>query len=197
MKLPSLIKGWLNPASRCFNQPENILANYVATNNSVHLNELVAQFNPSLFHYLLSLSDKHLAEDTLQATWLKVMRSAEKYQAGTSVKNWLFAIARNTLIDELRRINRWQWQDIDETTLDTTNISPDRIFAAQENLNIFNQAVDALPFFQREAFIFQQEGFSLNEICELTDENFETVKSRIRYAKQSIKIKLELTHERG
>lgn len=197
MKLPSLIKGWLNPASSDLTQPENILASYIATNNSAYLNKLVAHFNQSLFHYLLSLSDKHLAEDVLQATWLKVMKSADKYQPGTSVKNWLFSIARNTLIDELRRINRWQWQDIDENTLEATNISPDRIFAAQESLNIFNQAVDALPFFQREAFIFQQEGFSLNEICELTNENFETVKSRIRYAKQSIKIKLELTHERG
>jgi DNA-directed RNA polymerase specialized sigma24 family protein len=44
-----------------------------------------------------------------------------------------------------------------------------------------------LPFHQREAFIFQQEGFSVEEICTLTDENFETVKSRLRYARNNLK----------
>ena len=189
-----MIKGWLNTQNDV-NQPEKILASYIATNNSSHLNQLVALYNQALFHYLLSLSDQQLAQDVLQITWVKVMKSASRYQPGTSIKNWLFTIARNTLIDELRRNNRWQWQELDDTVLDTANVSPEQACSAEYDIKVFNHAVDSLPYFQREAFIFQQEGFSLNDICQLTNESFETIKSRIRYAKQRIKTQLELNHE--
>ena len=193
-----MIKGWLNPRHIDDNQPERLLINYRATNDAHYLNLLVAQFNQALYHYVLSQSDRQLAEDVIQTTWLKVMKSAASYQAKTSVKNWLFSIARNTLIDELRRCNRWQWQELSDDLpepLVASNATPDKIYAEQTRLSAFNQLVDALPFYQREAFIFQQEGFSLAEICQLTDASFETVKSRIRYAKQRLKSQLELTNE--
>lgn len=196
-----MIKGWLNPRHIDDNQPERLLINYRATNDAHYLNLLVAQFNQALYHYVLSQSERQLAEDVIQNTWLKVMKSAASYQAKTSVKNWLFSIARNTLIDELRRCNRWQWQELSEEQpesleLAASNATPEKIYAEQTRLSAFNQLVDALPFYQREAFIFQQEGFSLAEICQLTGESFETVKSRIRYAKQRLKSQLELTDER-
>lgn len=196
-----MIKGWLSPRHLDENQPERLLINYRATNNVHYLNLLVAQFNQTLYHYVLSQSDRQLAEDVIQTTWLKVMKSAASYQAKTSVKNWLFSIARNTLIDELRRCNRWQWQELNEDFNEAgmlavdSRMSPEKIYTEQTCLSTFNQLVDALPFYQREAFIFQQEGFSLAEICQLTDESFETVKSRIRYAKQRLKSQLELKNE--
>jgi RNA polymerase sigma-70 factor (ECF subfamily) len=124
-------------------------------------------------------------------------------QTHSNVKSWLFTIARNTLIDELRRQQRWQTQSIDEVTLST-----DRLFSAkmtsqtleQESdknakLTVFNHAITLLPFLQREAFIFQQEGFSVLQISELTQDSFETIKSRLRYARTHLKNFLEENHE--
>ena len=203
-----MVKGWFNPRSVRVNQPEQLLSNYVASGDVAYLNSLVAQFNPMIFHYLLSQSDPHLAEDVLQSMWVKVMHCAASFDVELSqhgknsqvgrnnrVKSWLFKIARNTLIDELRRQNRWHYQSIQDKELTIETLSVEKNVIWSDQLTAFNDAIAKLPFYQREAFIFQQEGFSLAEICQLTDASFETVKSRIRYAKQRLKSQLELTNE--
>lgn len=173
------MKGWLNPTIT----PEKLLMDYVATGNKKYLTLLVAQFNRSLFHYLLTLSDKEMAEDTLQTTWLKVMKNNNSHH--TNVKSWLFTIARRTLIDELRAQQKWQWQTLKDEHAATLTL-PDSLDEASR-VEQFNEAIMVLPFHQREAFIFQQEGFSVADICQLTDESFETIKSRLRYARNNLK----------
>ncbi len=174
-----MIKGWLNPAIT----PEKLLVDYVSTGNKKCLTLLVEQFNLSLFHYLLSLSNKEMAEDAIQITWLKVMKNNS--QTHTNVKSWLFTIARHTLIDELRLQQKWQYQELHDEQIISAKLSDE--LEHTDKLKCFNEAIAALPFYQKEAFIFQQEGFSIMEICQLTDENFETVKSRLRYARNNLK----------
>jgi len=185
-----MIKGWLNPNISPETSPEILLTQYQATGKNKYLSLLVAEFNQPIYHYLVSLSDQNIAEDTLQATWLKVINtrySQSRYNQAqhSHVKSWLYTIARNTLIDELRRQQKWQWQPLEQQLLSTSDLSAS--FEAAQRLTKFNLAISQLPFHQREAFIFQQEGFSLLEICQLVDENFETVKSRVRYARKNIK----------
>lgn len=176
-----MIKGWLNTNIT----PERLLDNYVSTGDKNNIVKLVEQFNLSIFHYLMSLSDKETAEDAIQTTWLKVMKVRVTTKEHTNVKSWLYTIARNTLIDELRRQQKWQVQVIEEHHLNSISLS--REFERNDRLERFNLAINQLPFYQREAFIFQQEGFSVIEICHLTNENFETVKSRLRYARNNLK----------
>ena len=180
-----MIKGWFNSEIK----PELLLDKYAQSGDRRALERLIEHFHRDLFHFLLSQSDHALAEDCLQNTWLKVMKNAHQYHLGTSVKNWLFTIARNTLIDELRRVNRYQFQAVTELNSDSITLS-DEIMAS-DTLIIFNQVISQLAFSQREAFILQQEGFSIAEIATMTDEKVETIKSRIRYAKQTIKAILE------
>jgi len=190
-----MIKGWFNPQI----SPEILLTRYIATSKDKYLTLLVQQFNQPIYHYLLSQSDKETAEDIIQSMWLKVMKTKESQQAHRNVKSWLFTIARNTLIDELRRQNRWQTQSLDESDTSTTVLllaqtthhSLEQESENSDRLAIFNQAIALLPFHQREAFIFQQEGFSVLQIAELTHESFETIKSRLRYARTHIKSLLE------
>lgn len=192
-----MIKGWFNPNI----SPEILLTRYIATSKDKYFNLLVEQFNQPIYHYLLSQSDKEMAEDIIQSMWLKVIKIKETHQAHNNVKSWLFTIARNTLIDEMRRQNRWQTQPLNEadTSLElsvisqTVNYTLEQESENKDRLATFNQAITLLPFHQREAFIFQQEGFSVLQIAELTDESFETIKSRLRYARAQIKNFLEKT----
>jgi RNA polymerase sigma-70 factor (ECF subfamily) len=173
-----MIKGWINPA----NNPEKLLIEYVTTGNQKCLTLLVKQFNLPLYHYLLSLSNPVLAEDVLQSTWVKVMKNQSTTH--THVKSWLFTIARHTLIDELRYQNKWQYQDLGDDQIMTMPLGLQ--YEHEDSLTQFNQAIIQLPFYQREAFIFQQEGFTLMDISQLTNESFETVKSRLRYARNNL-----------
>ena len=168
----------------------------MTTGKNKYLSLLVAQFNLPLYHYLLSQSNKQLAEDVVQSTWLKVIKAQKSSKDNsenhnqqstiqqTNVKSWLFTIARNTLIDEFRRQQKWQNQLLDENIMLT--VSLEKSVQAADRLTQFNAALVQLPFLQREAFIFQQEGFTLNEIAELTNDSFETVKSRLRYARNNL-----------
>jgi RNA polymerase sigma-70 factor (ECF subfamily) len=176
-----MIKGWLNTNTT----PERLLENYVSTGDKQYLSLLVEQFNLSLYHYLYSLTDKETAEDSLQSTWLKVMKVRSTTNNHSNVKSWLYTIARNTLIDELRRQQKWQWQAFTEHEFDTCSLAKN--IEINNRLEAFNLAISELPFYQREAIIFQQEGFSVIEIAQLTNESFETVKSRLRYARNNLK----------
>jgi RNA polymerase sigma-70 factor (ECF subfamily) len=179
-----MIKGWYNPTAN----PEKLMANYRATGKNKYLSLLVAQFNVSLYHYLLSQSNKELAEDVLQTTWLKVIKTQEQdnlsSHAQHNIKSWLFTIARHTLIDEFRRQKTWQQQLLDDSKMLTGEL--EQSIQAADRLTQFNAALAQLPFLQKEAFIFQQEGFSVMEISVLTDESFETIKSRLRYARKNL-----------
>jgi len=180
-----MMKGWFNPNVK----PELLLDKYAQSGDKKSLAKLIEHYNRDLFHFLLSQSDHATAEDCLQNTWLKVMKNAEQYKLGTSVKNWLFTIARHTLIDELRRLNRWHTRALSEHDLSSLTLSEEVI--KKDSLTLFNHIISQLPFYQREAFILQQEGFSLHEIAIMTHEKQETIKSRIRYAKQNIRSTLE------
>lgn len=178
-----MIKGWYNPKT----SPERLLESFLTTGKNKYLSLLVAQFNLPLYHYLLSQSNKEMAEDIVQTTWLKVMKTQQHSQGHkqqTNVKTWLFTIARNTLIDEFRHQQKWQSQLLDENKMLTVNL--EQAIQASDRLSQFNAALEQLPFLQREAFIFQQEGFSVLEIATLTNDSFETIKSRLRYARNNL-----------
>lgn len=169
-----------------------LLRNFQQSGNASVLSPLIEEFNQPLFHYLLSLSDEEFAKDCLQQTWLKAIQSrsnnSEKlsqFDNKAQIKAWLFTIGRNTLIDEMRRNKRWvleQWQDEKAHY----GMPADIELIAKDRLSLLNLAIAALPILQREAFIFQQEGLSLSEIAEITDAEHETVKSRLRYARQTL-----------
>ncbi len=57
----------------------------------------------SVFTFLLrSLGDRRAAEEVLQETFLRVFTHRESYQPTATFKTWLFTIARNLVIDQLR-----------------------------------------------------------------------------------------------
>lgn len=188
LKLPSLVKGWLN-TDLC---PEQTFKQYRKTGDIKHLEALCHLFNKQIFHYLLSQSSKEIAEDVLQSVWEKVIsfqrRTSPHQSKETSighVKSWLFTIARNTLIDELRKQNKWQIEEL--TIQEPISAELEKEIEKLDQLSRLNIAIAKLSFLQKEAFILQQEGFSIQEIAELTHSDHETIKSRLRYARNNIR----------
>lgn len=179
-----MLKRWFTPEI----SSEQLLEKYYSTKQQKYLHGLVERYNLMLFHYLLSQSASDIAEDALQIMWMKVIKYQGELAQNTQVKNWLFTIARNTLIDELRKQNRWKTVELNEADIITEDAL--KYFEHHERIDQFNKAIAHLSFYQREAFILQQEGFSVLDICELTQESFETIKSRLRYARKNLQIML-------
>lgn len=186
MSITLSLKSWLGVTET----PEELMLKYSETGNRQCLSRLIDALGDDLYFYLLRQSNPELAQDISQQTWLKVIDKRNYYRSNGSVKSWLFKIARCSLIDEYRKLNRWQ--SISDEMLPVAQDSALAELVKTDQLAAFNQALSSLPFLQREALVLQQEGLSLREIAAVTDSEIETIKTRLRYAKQQLKVVLSV-----
>ncbi len=150
---------------------------------------LYLRHKDALFNFLFrSLPNTAIVEEIAQETWLAVIQRAASYQPDAAFRTWLFTIARNKLIDHQRRRTN-QNVNLDQEQLDAIK-SQDLSAEDQTLLRQLLGALDELPSDQREAFILQQEGFSNRQIAEITGVGGETVKSRLRYARASTRVRM-------
>jgi RNA polymerase sigma-70 factor (ECF subfamily) len=66
---------------------------------------LMQRHQDRLFRYLLRIvGDEPMAEDVFQQTWLQVAERISRYDASRPFGPWLFTVARNLALDQLRRL---------------------------------------------------------------------------------------------
>jgi RNA polymerase sigma-70 factor (ECF subfamily) len=135
------------------------------------------------------------AEDIVQDALFSAWRSIASFQ-GTSFRAWLFRIATNRALDQLRSRKRrpelpLDPPDDDEVTWaepvapgpDLTQLAGDR-----EALAAVETALEALPAEQRTALLLRDvEGFAYEEIAVITSVEIGTVKSRIHRGRLAVR----------
>ncbi|MEP0357656.1 MAG: sigma-70 family RNA polymerase sigma factor [Paraglaciecola sp.] len=175
---------------------ETVMLRYAESGDKALLTRLYTACGDDLYHFVLTLSDPTLAQDISQKTWLKVIEKKHLFRDSGKFKAWLFTLARNQLVDELRQ-HKNHSGDID--TLIDNKKTLDTCMSRADIGSRFDQALLSLPFEQREAFCLQQEGFSLSDIAKITHCGTETIKSRLRYGKQTLSKQLatdlEISHD--
>ena len=133
-------------------------------------------------------------DEIFQDVWMNLINARARYQPSAKFRTFLFQIARNRVIDIVRRSRDDRMLSIDDDHGGTGTTLADRLpaapalepqaivergAAAQE----LRDAIAMLPFVQREALLLHEDGgLSLDEIAALTGAQRETVKSRLRYA---------------
>jgi RNA polymerase sigma-70 factor (ECF subfamily) len=164
--------------------PQSLMQSYIQTDNPAFLARLIQCYGNDLYHFLLKQTEPVLAADLSQQTWLRVMEQKQQFAGQSSVKTWVFAIGRNLLLDEFRKQKRWLYEV--EQEIATEQGSPALVLEQQQNELQLQQLLALLPLVQREALLLQLEGFSLQQIAQITATEAETVKSRLRYARQTL-----------
>ncbi len=180
---------WIGKAS-----DEQLMMHFAETRAAEILNVLFKKYSRDLYLFLLSLSNPDMAQDAEQSTWVKVIERCKQFCQQYHFKGWLFTLGRNQLIDEFRRMQRWQTIAIEEAEPELMQSEIDSLQQSCFQQN-FERLLGKLPFLQKEAFVLQQEGFSLQQIAEITDSNQETVKSRLRHARAFFKKHLEASND--
>lgn len=181
MSITLSLRNWLGVAE----SSDELMLKYADTGEVKYLSELIKRLGDDLYFYLIKHSDPELAKDISQQAWVKVIDKRTSYSSTGSFKGWLFKIARTSLIDEYRKMNRWQSLS-DEMDVPSLDKGLEALFEVDQ-VKAFNLALAQLPFLQREALVLQQEGFRLREIATITSCELETVKTRLRYAKQQLR----------
>lgn len=159
---------------------------------------LYARHEKPLYRYVrrvLGNNFQALADDVFQDTWMKLVDVRDGWQAreNASFKTWLFTLAHHRAVDILRKNGREV--SVDEGWLDDDNEEAWQLWPAptadQPEQKVFwhkagkqlLDCLDGLPTLQRAAFLLHHEdNLSLNEMTEVLNAEFETVKSRLRYA---------------
>ena len=151
------------------------------------LDRLIERYQHRLFRYLVSLTGhRELAEDLFQETWIRVLERGHQFNDRYAFGTWLFAVARNLVIDHLRRKQPASLDGLlndGEMAFDVPATGQasafDTTLQREQNKHIA-AGMQHLPAEYREALVLRfQEGMSLEEIASVARVPLGTVKSRI------------------
>lgn len=146
------------------------------------------------------LGDEAEAEDIAQQVFVRVWKSAPRYEPTAKFTTWLFKITRNLVFNEVRRRKRHpacsleQSPDADDRPLQTIDRSakaPDSTLLDAEMQNAIQAAIDALPEAQRMAVILRRyNDAAYEEIAEVLELTVPAVKSLLFRARTDLRKKL-------
>ncbi len=152
------------------------------------LETLYQMYSQDIYRYLCGLTHDPLwAEDLLSETFLKAVRSFDKFQQRSSVKTWLFTIARNAWIDGLRRRRPTLSYDdmlagyISEDTADPRRLEED--WDAHELAQRIRHLLDSCRPLAKKVVLLRAEGYSFAEIaqaCGISEGSARTLNFRTR-----------------
>lgn len=172
---------------------ETLIA-HVAAGDSHALEQLYSRYGRVVYGLALRmLSSAEQAEDIVQETFWRVWRRAATFQRGSGLfAPWLFGIARNLCIDELRRrqsrpaLNQVEDQVL--TAIPDPQPAIDELTWETERRRLISVALGELPPDQRQVIeLAYFAGLSQREIAEQLANPLGTVKTRVRLALQKLK----------
>ena len=152
------------------------------------LDRLIERYQQRLYRYLLFLTgNTALAEDLFQETWIRVLERGHQYNAKSKFDSWLFAIARNLVIDVSRRKKIASLEDLGDSEsgqpfdpADEQSVCPLQLLVSRENQQTVQLSLLKIPSYYREVLLLRfHEELSLEEISAVLATPISTVKSRL------------------
>ena len=164
------------------------------------LQTLVEQYQYRLVRYLIYLLGRREGvDDLVQETWLRVLERGSSYDGHSRFEPWLFRIARNLALDDLRKRRTVSLDSPRSNESDTvaslqasTLPSPFLLAARSEDAQRLASSMQTLDPDSREALVLRfQEELSLQEISLVADAPVSTIASRIYRALATLRTQLE------
>ncbi len=155
------------------------------------------------------IGDLAEAEDLAQSAFLQLHRSAHRYREDARFSTWLFTIARNLCLNELRRRSRHPAESLDlphptdesqplRSVEDPRSVSPPDALLRRELEQKVQEALDALPPNQRLALLLcRQEDLSYEDIGRVLRCSLSATKSLIHRARETVKQRLKAYLQSG
>ncbi|QUH30670.1 RNA polymerase sigma factor [Vallitalea guaymasensis] len=159
-------------------------------NNEEYLKNIMSRYGTQLKRYAyMMVKDEHLAEDVVQKTFINFYYSLNNYRRDSSEKNYLYTILTNECRqikrkNWFRRENRNNYEDVKNEFQYNEEDSLDKIAVADCLAKI-------KPKYREIIILYYYQKFSVADISEILNLTNSAVKSRLKYARDSIKKYLE------
>lgn len=155
------------------------------------LGELYEKYKVSIFRTALAVTkDRVMAEDVLQESFLRLFTNADKIKTNVPVGPWLYRVAVNLCYTLLKRRQRYMrpFEGLLGRLVAPLNLLPEQQLERAEARETVQRAIENLPVTHRAVVVlFYLEGLSLKEIANVLEIPEGTVKSRLHYARKSLK----------
>lgn len=139
------------------------------------------------------LADPTQAADLVHETMLAVWKNADRFEGRSSLKSWIFSIARNKSIDNNRRNSRMTYTD-DMPEIEDDQLSADDLISASESASDLRKAMAQLSENHRRVLhLAFYEDLKYEEIAKIEDCPVGTVKTRIMHAKRNLLLLVKKT----
>ena len=152
---------------------------------------IVRAYQVPVFNYVLRLvGDRSLAEDLTQEIFLRVFQGLPRFSLRSKFTTWLFQVAKNRVLDELRAVERRP-----RAVVDIDDVPPlevlDAPFERLEAIDAVWRAVEALNVDLKMALLLRDiVGLSYTEIADSLEVTLATVKWRIYKAREDVQLAL-------
>lgn len=150
-----------------------------------------------IFHMLKSSKMELLAEDLCSETFYKAYRSLHSFrEMDATFSTWLYTIARNTVLSELRK-GKAASVSLDDEGLGlepvaSAEAAPEQQLLKNERMAMVRDAINNLPEKQRSALILREyDQLDYQEIANILGQTVSSVKSLLFRARASVKTQLE------
>jgi RNA polymerase sigma-70 factor (ECF subfamily) len=183
--------------------PDAVLMLRVKNGDVTAFEELVEKYKQPVTNVIYrTLHDLTEAEDLAQNVFVQVYKSAGRYEAQSKFSTWLFTIARNLCLNEIRRRSRHPADSLDAQSEledgparqfeDVKTFSPDETALQGELEQKIQQALNELPENQRTAVLLcRQEDVSYEDIAKILGTTISATKSLIHRGRETLKQKLK------
>jgi RNA polymerase sigma-70 factor (ECF subfamily) len=166
--------------------------------------ELVRRHNRPIYNFVLrQLRVPAVAEEVTQDVFMRLVQNAAEFKHEARFLTWLYTIARNLCIDQLRKLAHRRHASLEQSvggegsdgpvlgdsiSDPSPHASAERGAASLEVRSSIVRAVDSLPDDQREVFLLREvANLPFKDIADITGVGENTVKSRMRYALDRLK----------
>ncbi|MEP7345877.1 MAG: RNA polymerase sigma factor, partial [Gemmatimonadaceae bacterium] len=153
--------------------------------------QLVERHAQPVARYLQSLGAREAVEELVQDTFVRAFSSLDSFRGDSSLRTWLFTIARRLLLDSRRAFKRRRdVEPIQEGDAVTEYDALDGMIAGESGQRVLD-AVERLSPTQREVFALRAgEGRSYREIAEIVGTTEGAARVHYHNALRTVKEKL-------
>ena len=163
--------------------------------------ELVQRYQSRLVNYLFRLlRNLDEAHELAQEVFLKVYQALDRYDPRYKFSTWIFRVAQNAAIDQIRKrrlklVSLSRPDDLDgdghDWELPSQERDPYGELRNRERGDAIQAAVDSLPWDYRELIVLRHFGeLPYEEIARLKEMPLGTVKNKLFRGRQALKEKL-------
>jgi RNA polymerase sigma-70 factor (ECF subfamily) len=176
--------------------PESLPVAQARAGDPAAWDTLFRRYQLPLYVFVYELiHDEQASLDLVQETFLAAFRHLPGLRDDEKFGSWLFGIAHQKCIQRWRKRTEVLLDEIPDVA-DTFEDAPDKLVIRREQEAEFMNLIQQLPPPQRAVLLLHfLEDFPLEEIARITETPLGTVKSRLHYAKSSLRKILEARNE--